>query len=402
VSPRSPTLRALPSPGSPGPGPAFEDSPLEGGLLYAVRWFAAIRLGFMAVAIVTPVAHGADDTGYDAVCALGTAYALALVAFALWRPEPLLHWHRLGLLDLAFVSMLVFTSGGSGSSLVFAYFAIPFLVAFVARPGQTALWSLATIASFIAVSRPRTASGWGEIALLGFTAIGAVAFSAVLVRLHRLVIEHARRESALAAAIVRVEEREGRRLADALHDGVAQHIADARRELSSRPVDDAVLARAVAALDRALAQLRGKIFDLYPHVLDHAGLEGAVSERARQAAERGGFDIAVEVDPAAVGLDDVTVMAVLRELLENVVKHANATHVDVWVAYPGGSCLYVGVHDDGRGFDPPSPEEAARAHHFGLHSTSDRLSAIGGSLDILSVPGSGARASARIPLRRAA
>jgi len=44
----------------------------------------------------------------------------------------------------------------------------------------------------------------------------------------------------------------------------------------------------------------------YPHVLDHAGLDGAVSELARRASERGGFRTSVEVQPDAAGLDDAS------------------------------------------------------------------------------------------------
>ena len=64
-------------------------------------------------------------------------------------------------------------------------------------------------------------------------------------------------------------------------------------------------------------------------------------------------------------------MAVLRELLANVVKHAGASHVDVWVSNQGGACLLVGVRDDGCGFEPPSPEQAVQARQFGLHAASD-------------------------------
>lgn len=404
AAPGSPMARWLPNArwrGDESSNAGVDESPLARGLLYAVRCFAAIRLGFIAVAIVTPVAPGADDTYYGAVGALGLAYALVLLTLALWRPRPLLHWHRLGIVDLALVSMLVYTSGGSDSSLVFAYVAIPFLVAFVARPGEATLWSLATITSYVAVSDALSDPEWDQLAPLAFAAICGIAFSAVLVRLHDLVRAHARRARALAAAVFRVEQRERRQLADKLHDGVVQHLADARRELTSAVVDEAAMARAIAALDRGLDQLRGEISGLYPYVLDHVGLAGAVSERARGAAQRGEFEIAVEVDPAAAGCEDMTVMAVLSELLENVVKHADAKHVAVWVSNHGGACLIVGVRDDGRGFHPPSAEEAARARKFGIQSTRDRLGALRGSLDILSAPGAGTEATARIPISRA-
>jgi two-component system, NarL family, sensor kinase len=389
---------------------SVDRGPLEQSLLLAVRCFAGIRLGFMGVALVTHESLGRQPIQPDhftEILAVGTLYSLTLVGLAIRRPESLLHWRRLGPLDLILLGGLVLYCGGPHSPLRFAYFVIPFLVAFVARPGRAVLWSLATLLSLglvavgFAVLGPARAPGvtTAEIAELAFASLGAAAFSAVLVRLDDAVREHARRASALAAAIVRVEARERRTLADALHDGAVQQIAAASREVGSAlRGDPARLEDARAALDLALDQLRGEIFDLYPHVLDHAGLDGAVAELARRAADRGGFDTRLEIDPAATGIDDVTVMAVLRELLTNAAKHADADEVVVRVSNQSGTHLLVEVNDDGRGFQPPTPEQAVAERQFGLHSSGDRLRALGGSLDVLSAPGTGTRAIARIPI----
>ena len=381
---------------------------LEESLLFAVRCFAVLRLAFMGVALVTH--ESVDRVTFEpdrfyVILALGTVYALGLVVLAARRPRPLLAWQRLGAVDLVLLAGLVAYTGGPQSPLRFAYFAIPFLVAFVVRSRGVGLWSLSTIACYLAIYHllPRDPDVEGattvEAAELVFASLVAVAFAAVLVRLHRELSEYAARGRALAAEIVRVVQRERHKLADELHDGPVQHIAAALRELTAAlRGDSARLDEAHAALVVALEQLRGEISDLYPHVLDHAGLEAAVAELAAGAAQRGGFEVTVEVDPAAVGIADVLVMGILRELLENVVKHASAKRVDVWVSNQGGTCLLVGVRDDGCGFVPPTPEAAAEARQFGLHSNSERLRALGGSLDVLSVPGTGTDASARIPI----
>ena len=249
-------------------------SPLEGGLLYAVRSFAVIRLMFMLLALVTHETRERptlQPDRFDAVIVLGTAYALVLLVLAVRRPQPLLAWRRLGIVDLVIVAALVVYTGGPESSLRFSYFAIPFLVAFVVRPSRVALWSLAAIGSYVAIRH----GGWlprdeqrvdapvEEAAGVAFVVLAAVAFSAVLVRLHRSVEEHARRATALAAAIVRVEDRERRKLADELHDGAVQDIAVAAREVAAAlRGDGACLEAARSSLDTALEQLRGA--DLQP------------------------------------------------------------------------------------------------------------------------------------------
>jgi two-component system, NarL family, sensor kinase len=382
-------------------------SPLEGGLLHAVRCFAVIRLLFIAVALIT---HATVPIGsrqpshFHEVAMLGTAYALVLLALAARRPGPLLAWRRLGLVDLALVTGLVVYTGGPESPLRYALCALPFLVAFVARPAAVALWSLSMLAWFVAIRHalpfPRghdfDPAILPEAAGLVFVFLAAIAFSAVLDRHGRMAIK-------LAKDIVRAEDRERRKLADALHAGAVQEIAVGSREVAAAlRGDDACLEAARTALDTALGQLRGEIFDLDPHVLDYGDLAAAVGQLVDRQAERGGFTSTIDVDPAAIGVDDVTVMSVLRELLSNVVKHAGAGHVDVRVANEAGSSLVVAVRDDGRGFDPPSLQQAERAQHFGLQSATKRLRALGGSLDVSSAPGQGTAASARIPIARAA
>jgi two-component system NarL family sensor kinase len=386
-------------------------APLEGSLLFAVRCFAGIRLGFVAIVLLArpslPRSTVSPDH-LDAVLDVVGVYATVLVALAAVRPAPLVRWPRLGLIDLVALGGLVVYSGGTHSPLRFAYFAVPFLVAFVARPATAVRWSLGTLAGYLAVVPIVSRSGVAgirplELTGLLFAAVGGITLSEVLVRLQQAVTDHAARASALAGEVIRVEARERRALADALHDGALQQISIALREISATPSgedDNDGLEQARVALEQALDQLRGEIFTLYPHILEHAGLNGAVDELVRRAADRGGFAGRLRVDAEAAGIDDLAVVAVLRELLTNAAKHAGAAEVDVCVSNPTGSCVVVEVSDDGRGFAPPSSGDAVRGRQFGLQAAADRLRAVGGSLELRSAPGAGTSATAWIPARR--
>ena len=381
-------------------------TPSRGGLLHAVRCLAVIRALFVVLGLVTHETADAPSLQpdrFDVVLTLGAAYAIVLLVLAVRRPEPLRAWRRLGVVDLALVCGLAVYTGGPESPLRFALCALPFLVAFVAPPRSVARWSLSMIACFVALrhalplpSDPRAHEGptLAETTGLAFVLLAAVTFSAVLAR-------HAALATTLAADLVRAEDRERRKLADALHAGAVQEIAVGSREVAAAlRGDGGGLQTAHKALDTALEQIRDEIFDLCPQALDDADLSAAASQLVDHAAARGGFGATVEVDPAAVGVDDLTVLFVLRELLANVVKHARADHVDVRVANDAGSRLVVVVRDDGRGFHPLSAKQAVQARHFGLVSASKRLRALGGSLDISSAPGHGTTASARIPIVR--
>ena len=85
--------------------------------------------------------------------------------------------------------------------------------------------------------------------------------------------------------------------------------------------------RARAAIDEAMAQLRGEIFELHPYVLDHAGLQAALRAIAERSAERMGAEFTVVVDPLAAGLHDELLVVLARELIANVVKHSGAARV---------------------------------------------------------------------------
>jgi signal transduction histidine kinase len=391
-------------------------SPLIGGRLVVVRWFAAVRLAFLALVLVVheplvfPVMRGnalADAIGPDrfmTVFVLGTAYSLVLAALAIGRPRLLLRWRRLAAMDLVLLAALVLDTGGASSPLRLVVFALPFLVAFVARPLGTFLWSMAAVVSYYVLILMFYGVWVFQLGGVGgglARSLYGAALSAALIRVDRAVREHARHVTR-AATIMRVATRERRRLADALKDGPVGQLLVASREVEAALAGDRGRLRpALASLELAAEQLRDEIFDLYPHVLDHAGLEGAVSELARRAAARGGFGTSVHIDAAAAGVDDVTVAAVLRELLSRAATHSGATHVDIKVSSTGGPSVMVEVRDDGCGFVRPSADQAARAQQFGLESTGERLQALGGSLDVVRMPASGTRVIARIPIPQA-
>ena len=87
-----------------------------------------------------------------------------------------------------------------------------------------------------------------------------------------------------------------------------------------------------------------------------------------------------------------------RELLNNIVKHAQAAHVDISITRRNGH-VQIEVSDDGIGFDPstiaPPSKESGR---FGLFNIRERLGGLNGSMEIDSHPRRGTRITLRAPL----
>ena len=183
-----------------------------------------------------------------------------------------------------------------------------------------------------------------------------------------------------------------------MHDESVQTLSLARQELGDyhRTGRGASFERARTAIDETMAQLRGEIFELHPYVLDHAGLVAALNAIADRSAQRLGAEIRVAVDPDAGGRHDELVVVLVRELLNNAVKHSHATLVEVTVA-ADAERLELTVRDDGRGFDPARRDASLLNGHIGLASSEQRALSAGGTLAVSSAPGAGTTVRVTLP-----
>jgi len=207
--------------------------------------------------------------------------------------------------------------------------------------------------------------------------------------------------------VLEAQEEERTRIAEELHDGPAQALANVsfQVEIIDRTLRDDAGAAATevdalrAMLDRELHRLRGFIHQLRPALLEDGGLDEALEENARQLdAEGGGLAVDVHLEAPADVLEAQERMAILRvaqEAMRNVRKHSGAQHVWLATSYEGGSAGDVGgswimeVRDDGHGFDVGSVSSGTDRHHFGLRFMRERAALIGGLLEIKSEPGQG-------------
>jgi len=211
----------------------------------------------------------------------------------------------------------------------------------------------------------------------------------------------------LAYEITIAEARERERIALGLHDDIGQFLTLARLKLGElrqhAPADAAapLLDDIGALLAQAARATRSATFDLSSPVL-RLGLEQALHSLADRLARDSRLSVSFLCAVAPPELPEAVLAVVfrsVRELCLNVQKHAGAQHVDIAVHCKGGQ-LAVDVADDGVGFVPAlAPrQQFSRAGGFGLASAQIQMLAIGGRLDIRSVPGFGTQASIAVPL----
>ncbi len=183
-------------------------------------------------------------------------------------------------------------------------------------------------------------------------------------------------------------QRERIRLAAELHDGLAQDLALAVRELAyldAEPPPEAArasLERLREAVTTAHRVVRAGLEDLAGHG-PVAGLNPAVQELCARFRRRGLEVTLVEPLPDAPVAPSlvVVVLRVLNEALTNVLRHAGVSEAHVAITVDDGT-LTVTVIDDGRGVDPEHVVSVGGGH-FGFATMRERAASAGGTMTIL-------------------
>jgi signal transduction histidine kinase len=204
---------------------------------------------------------------------------------------------------------------------------------------------------------------------------------------------------------VEVAEEERRRWAQELHDGVLQSLAAVRITLAAalqgrgeerEAQIERAAERTVEGLEDQITELSRLINDLRPASLARLGLAGALEALAEESANRGDFEIEIDlaIESELTSDEERGVYRLVQEALTNVVKHAGAAHVAVSVSTADGKVAIV-VGDDGMGFDP------ADGSGRGLLGMRERVETLGGTVEVDSRPGGGTKVTAALPLRSA-
>jgi PAS domain S-box-containing protein len=198
-----------------------------------------------------------------------------------------------------------------------------------------------------------------------------------------------------------MEGREAERLhmAQELHDGPIQELVALSyrlAELWNLLPDEASAGQVVAAqatLHRAVTALRTISHDLRPPVLAPFGLEKAIRSHV-EGFGQAHPELEIELDLMADGQElpepmRLALFRIYQQALNNIVRHAEAHHVLIRLILDAER-IVLEIQDDGRGFQMPKRHIVlVRQGHLGLVGMAERAEAIGGSLEIISAPGTG-------------
>lgn len=199
--------------------------------------------------------------------------------------------------------------------------------------------------------------------------------------------------------LIRVREKERKRIASKLHDDLNQILMATKMKLDVIEKEENYerLDEVGDYLAEAIEESRNLSHQLRPSVLDELGLSPAIRELLEDFSSSAEIEvesfIVPDLDPERKEIKIIIYRAV-QELLNNAVNHGDPEKVEVSLKREDEGLL-VRVEDDGQGFDPRSvPKKSG----LGLKGIEENVNMVGGQFDIDSGPGEGTSARIEIPL----
>jgi signal transduction histidine kinase len=261
----------------------------------------------------------------------------------------------------------------------------------------------------ITVLTPFYQTHWFQILLL--LTLGALVAMAWRYRVSQLERAQAVQQ-AFSRQLIASQEAERKRIAAEMHDSLGQRLVVIKnlalillRPKKSAPTgdDDAqTLAEISDEASSAIAETREISYNLRPFQLDRLGLTKAIEAMVRTTRIASGIHFTSELD----NIDDVfpedlriNFYRIVQESLGNIMKHAQATEVNVRVKRRIENVILT-IEDNGRGFTPDERSPLSSQSGFGLTGMAERAKLLGGELKIRSTPGKGTTVMFEIPLRQ--
>ena len=203
-------------------------------------------------------------------------------------------------------------------------------------------------------------------------------------------------------------EEERKHLAREIHDQAIQDLLSINYELEEMSIDQTISANLVDSLAetrqgiRALVEnLRQICSNLRPLTIDSLGLGAALQSFTRDWSARSGIKVELSLDENLRRLPEASEMSIFRiiqEGLNNVKRHARATHVQINLQHTTPRSLMISLRDNGKGMAEDFDLNAMYSKgHYGLLGISERVTLLGGRFRLQRLPEGGLQLQVEIP-----
>jgi PAS domain S-box-containing protein len=198
-----------------------------------------------------------------------------------------------------------------------------------------------------------------------------------------------RQQQEVLSTILSTQESERKRIAEALHNGLGQLLYATKLHLENQGNEPGGPAEAVKLLNEAIRATRTISFELTPGILEDFGLRTALEEMVKRISPNH-LPVRLHLRGLSQRLSpqvEIAVYRIVQELLNNVLKHAQAKEARIHVVREKHH-LEVTVEDNGQGFETESLITQPLAG-IGLAGVGNRVALLGGTLSLNSQPGRG-------------
>lgn len=244
-----------------------------------------------------------------------------------------------------------------------------------------------------------TLDTWASIVSSFALTVGVFLISKIFNFIKKVERSRAASEKRLLQAVVRTEEKERKRFAKDLHDGLGPVLSTIKLSISSlsQLETDAkkheIIENADKLINEAIRSVKDISNNLSPHILDNFGLASAINNFASKVNLTGSIHIVFHSDLYEQRFDyntEVVLYRVVCELINNTIRHANAHNIDIELRKVG-NMLTINYSDDGIGFDVNMVLTGQRGG-MGYSNILNRLRTIKGMINVESDARSGTKA----------
>ncbi len=230
---------------------------------------------------------------------------------------------------------------------------------------------------------------WIGISISVLIAIGIIFIKKIFKNLERIENFRAKTESRILSTIIKTEEKERRRFAKDLHDGLGPLLSSIKMSISSLSQklsdkgDKKIIENMGNMVNEALYSIKEISNNLSPHILDNFGLLSAIKNFAENVSISKTIDIDINSNLGDKRFDrniEVILYRVIGELISNTVKHASAKTINIDL-YLKENILSLYYYDNGIGFDL---EEVLSKEYEGrgLPNIMSRIKSINGTFNV--------------------
>jgi two-component system, NarL family, sensor histidine kinase DegS len=219
------------------------------------------------------------------------------------------------------------------------------------------------------------------------------------------VLRLAETQTALGFQMIQMQEEERRSLSQRLHDGPMQSLASVamRLQATQSPSSDSASQKDIRdRLNMVIGEIRQVVFDLRPPLLDDLGLVPTLKRYAQQWAETRLTTVRIHLvglEATLSATEKVVIFRSVQEAFSNIANHAKAEDVDITLTY-GSDRLVVHVDDNGQGIPETDWMKWVEDGKLGLTVCRQRLSILGGTLDVERIEPQGTKVTISLPFTR--